>query len=158
MNKFYLFLTTILLCSCHVDYLSLGDSYVLIEDVVIAREKDKESHALEILIPDQVLNEDYDKSHIIAYQKPDSFTYRREQIDFYRSIPDSTMHYQHKADSLEVLLDSMLKIRDCYWIIRKKDCKVFGPMTESDFNQECKKRNIKLKMDKKYERQYIRSY
>ena len=68
------------------------------------------------------------------------------------------MQYQHKADSLEVLLDSMLKIRDCYWIIRKKDCKVFGPMTESDFNQECKKRNIKLKMDKRYERQYIRSY
>jgi hypothetical protein len=156
MNKFYLILTTILLCGCHVDFLSLGDSYVLIEDIEIARQH-KEGY-LEMLIPYQVLNEDYDKSHIIAYQKPDSFLIRSEQIDFYRSIPDSTMRYQHKADSLEVLLDSMLKIRDCYWIIRKKDCKVFGPMTESDFNRECKKRNIKLKMDKRYERQYIRSY
>ncbi len=156
MNKLYLVLTTILLCSCHVDYLSLGDSYVLIEDSSIERE-DKEGY-LEMLIPNQVLNEDYDKSHIIAYQKPDSFLIRSEQIDFYRSIPDSTMQYQHKADSLEVLLDSMLKIRDCYWIIRKKDCKVFGPMTESDFNQECKKRNIKLKMDKKYERRFRGSY
>ena len=157
MNKFYLFLTTILLCSCHVDYLSLGDSYVLIEDVVIAREKDKESHALEILIPDQVLNEDYDKSHIIAYQMPDSDSFRRCRIDIYKYFSDSTMQYQHEVDSLEVLLDSMLKIRDCYWIIRKKDCKVFGPMTESDFNRECKKRNIKLKMDKRYERRYTGS-
>ena len=81
----------------------------------------------------------------------------RAGIYKYLSLSDSTMHFQHKADSLEVLLDSMLKIRDCYWIIRKKDCKVFGPMTESDFNRECKKRNIKLKMDKRYERRYIGS-
>ena len=157
MNKFYLVLTTILLCSCHGDFSSLGDSYVSIESC-IAKEVDNEGH-VETLIPDQVLNYDFDKSHIIAYQMPDSDCFRRCRIDIYKylSLSDSTMHFQHKADSLEVLLDSMLKIRDCYWIIRKKDCKVFGPMTESDFNRECKKRNIKLKMDKRYERRYIGS-
>lgn len=158
MRKILYIFVAMLFCSCHVDYLSLGDSYVLIEDSSIERE-DKEGY-LEMLIPNQVLNEDYDKSHIIAYQKPDSDYLRRCHIDIYKylSLSDSTMHFQHKADSLEVLLDSMLEIRDCYWIIRKKDCKVFGPMTESDFNQECKKRNIKLKMDKKYERRFRGSY
>ena len=152
MKKLFYLITALLISGCYYgSFEDLGDSYIYM-DGRIDKEIDEKRHSLKNLVPISVLNYDYDKSHIIAYQKPDSDAFRKDYIDTYDFFTDSTMQYQHEVDSLETLLDSMLEIRDCYWIIRKKDCKVFGPMTESDFNQECKKRNIKLKMDKRYEK------
>ena len=146
----YIFLVSLLHGCYYGSYSDLGDSYIYMDGSIDRRIN--KTHVLENLVPIDVLNYDFDKKHIIVYQRPDSDAFRKDYIDTYDFFTDSTMQYQHEVDSLEVLLDSMLKIKDCYWIIRKKNCKVFGPMTESDFNQECKKRNIKLKMDKRYEK------
>ena len=100
---------------------------------------------MNILIPDDVINFAYDKNYIIAYQIPDSAIYREYYIDIYKNFADSTIRSQETTDSLETLLDSMLSIKHCYWIICKKDAKVHGPMSKSAFNRRCKKMNIDLK-------------
>ncbi len=146
----YIFIA-LLLCGCHDAYLNLGDSYVY-----DSRRIHKQiGRGYKTLIPDQVLNFEYDKNYIIAYQIPDSAFYREFYIDIYKEFSDSTIRSQKTTDSLEVLLDSMLSIEHCYWIIHKKDCKVYGPMTESDFNRKCKKMNITIQMDKRYESRFL---
>lgn len=110
-----------------------------------------------ILVPDQVLNYEFDDNYIIAYQIPDSAYYREYYINAYKEYSDSTIHSQETTDSLKTLLDKMLSIQDCYWIIRKQDDKVFGPMAESDFNRMCKELNVSIKMDKKYESQFLKT-
>lgn len=151
----YVFVFVVLsLYGCHDCYLELGDSYVY-DNRIIYLQTDG---YYEELVPDQVLNFDYDKDYIIAYQKPDSAYYREYRIDICKEFSDSTIRSLEKLDSLEVLLDSMLYIQDCYWIIRKKDTKVYGPMTKSDFYKKCKKMNITIKMDKRYESEFIKHY
>ena len=139
----YLFIA-LLLCGCHDSYWDLGDSY-LYENGRINKYIDEKKGSMSILIPEDVLNFAFDEDHIIAYQIPDSVIYREFYIDIYKDFSDPTIRSQKTTDSLEILLDSMLSIKHCYWIIQKKDCKVYGPMTESDFNRKCKKTKITLK-------------
>lgn len=152
MRKFlYLFVfITLMLYGCHDDYRELGDTYIY-ESGRIDKIIDKKTGTIDILIPEQVLNYAHDKNYIIAYQIPDSAIYRYYYIDSYKRCSDSTKQSRETTDSLEALLDRMLSIQNCYWIIRKRDVKVYGPMKESDFYRQCKKMNIMIKMDKKYE-------
>lgn len=151
MKKLLYIIIVILVYGCHDSHSNLGDSYVY-DSRCIYKNGDK------WLIPDQVLNYEYDKNYIIAYQKPDSAYFREFYIDYYKSIPDSTLWPSlEETDSLEALLDSMLEIKDCYWIIRKADCKLYGPMTETDFYRECRKMKITIMMDKKYEQPFLKS-
>ena len=157
MRKFlYLFVFILLiLYGCHDSYRELGDTYIY-ESGRIHKFKDEKKRSMVTLIPDQVLNYAHDKNYIIAYQIPDSAIYRYYYIDSYKRCSDSTIRSRETTDSLEALLDSMLSIQDCYWIIRKKDAKVYGPMKKTDFNRQCKMMNITIKMDKKYESQRLK--
>lgn len=134
-----------MLCGCHDDYWKLGDSYIY-DSGRICMLMDR--GYMKIVVPDQVLNFGFDEHCIIAYQKPDSAYFSEYYIDSYKNCSDSTARSQEAADSLEALLDKMLNIQDCYWIIRKKDANVYGPMTESDFNEQCKKKNITLRWER----------
>lgn len=145
MRKFLYIFIVLLLCGCHDDYWELGDSYVYnngcIYYVIDTCHRDGVRYeGLEELVPFDVHNFGYNEHYIIAYQKPDSEYY----IGFNQTIPDSTTRFQEKADSLETLLGKMLSIQNCFWIIRKKDKRVFGPMSESDFNRRCKRMGISL--------------
>ena len=145
MRKFLYIFIVLLLCGCHDDYWELGDSYVYnngcIYYVIDTCHRDGVRYeGLEELVPFDVHNFGYNEHYIIAYQKPDSAYY----IGFNQTIPDSTTRFQEKADSLETLLGKMLSIQNCFWIIRKKDKRVFGPMSESDFNRRCKRMGISL--------------
>lgn len=145
MRKFIYIFIVLLLSGCHDDYWELGDSYVYnngcIYYVIDTCHRDGVRYeGLEELVPFDVHNFGYNEHYIIAYQKPDSAYY----IDFNQTIPDSTTCFQEKADSLETLLGKMLSIQNCYWIIRKKDKRVFGPMSESDFNRRCKRMGISI--------------
>ena len=144
MRKFLYIFVVLLLCGCHDDYWDLGDSY-LYSDGCVYKYIDEKGGPMATLIPYDVLNFSFDKNYIIAYQKPDSAIYRNYYINIFRESSDSTIRSQEIADSLEILLGRMLSIRDCYWIIRKKDVKVYGPMRELDFNRQCKKMNIKFR-------------
>lgn len=154
MKKLLYIIIVILVYGCHDSYANLGDSYIY-ESGRIDRIINEETGTLNILIPDQVLNYEYDDNYIIAYQVPDSAIIYEFDIDSYRR--DTTSQSQEKADSMEALLDKMLIIRDCYWIIRKADCKRYGPMTETDFYRECRKMKITIMMDKKYEQPFLKS-
>ena len=142
-KRLYLLLSiALLLCGCQGSHWELGDSYIF-ENGRIDRFIDEARDSMDILIPDHVLNFAYDKNYIIAYQIPDNAIYRDYYIDLYK-CPNPTLQSQETPSCAEELLNSMLCIQNCYWIIRKKDTKVYGPMTESDFNQKCKKMNIAL--------------
>ena len=149
----FLFMT-LLLCGCHDSYRELGDSYIY-ESGRIHKFIDGGKGTVVTLIPDQVLNYEHNKNYIIAYQIPDSAIYREYYIDIYKKITDSTIRSQEKTDSLEALLDSMLNIKHCYWIICKKDAKVYGPMTKAKFKEKCIKMGIGLTLNPKYESQFL---
>ncbi|WP_139261375.1 DUF3997 domain-containing protein [Xylanibacter ruminicola] len=154
MRKLLYIYIVLLLCGCHDSYFELGDSYIY-ESGRINKLMDKGT--ITILVPDQVLNYEFDDNYVIAYQKPDSAYYREYYINAFKENSDSTIRSQKMTDSLETLLKKMLSVPDCYWIIRKQDAKVFGPMSESDFNRMCKKLNVLIKMDKKYESRFLRT-
>ena len=154
MRKLLYIFIVLLLCGCHDSYFELGDSYIYENGRI---DKLMVKGTMTILVPDQVLNYEFDDNYIIAYQIPDSAYYREYYINAYKEYSDSTIHSQETTDSLKTLLDKMLSIQDCYWIIRKQDDKVFGPMAESDFNRMCKELNVSIKMDKKYESQFLKT-
>lgn len=143
-NLFLFVFVTLVLCGCHDDYWDLGDSYVYSNGVVYEY-VDENKVSMNTLIPFDVRNFAFDENYIIAYQVPDSAYFSEYYIDSYKDCSDSTARSQEAADSLEALLDKMLNIQDCYWIICKKDKRVYGPMTESNFNEQCKKKNITLR-------------
>lgn len=52
-----------------------------------------------------------------------------------------------EADSLRNLFNKMIQIKGCYWIIRKKDSAVFGPMEKSDFLKKKKELGIEMELN-----------
>ena len=149
MRTFFCIFIVLLLSGCHDDYWDLGDSYVYNNCYIyhigdVHHNKRGSYDEYEELVPFEVVDFAYDENYIIAYQKPDSAVYRQISFDSYKNTTDSTKLSQAKIDSLESMLDSMLRIQECYWIICKKDKKVYGPMNEFDFKQRCKQMNVKL--------------
>jgi hypothetical protein len=62
---------------------------------------------------------------------------------------------KEKQDSLDRQKESMSAIQDCYWIIRKSDSRIWGPMTASDFKTMCLRLKIKAKLSKKKEKKRL---
>ena len=61
---------------------------------------------------------------------------------------------EEQQDSFDRQFEEMLRIHDCYWIIRKEDCTVFGPMTKSDFEKKCSELNVGIRLDPRYEKEF----
>ena len=149
MRKKLLYLTyvLILLCSCHDNYHELGSGYRYMNGRI-----DKELDGgglgwtpIEPLIPEKVLNYNYDKAFIIAYQIPS-----REWFDF----ETENALTKEKADSIEQLYNIMYDIHYCYWIIDKKKAQLYGPLDKKEFEKKCKIMGVKLKLNPKYENKY----
>ena len=149
MSKKLLNLTYVLLllCGCHDSYHELGGRYIYMNDRI-----DKELDGgglgwtpIEPLIPEKVLNYNYDNAFIIAYQIPS-----REWFDF-ETVNAIT---KEKADSIEQLYNKMYDIHYCYWIIDKKKTQLYGPLDKKEFEKKCKIMGVKLKLNPKYENKY----
>lgn len=148
MNKFFLGLFSILLVSCHDSYRRLGDNYVYMNRIIAKAEPQKSYETLHFLITEQVLNYNYDNDYIVAYQIPDF-------DEYWESLVESSPETQ--KDSLRNLATLMNNIHDCYWIIRKKDCKIWGPMTKNDFNAKCHEIGVLVELDSKYANDFLPS-
>lgn len=144
MKKKVIFITlaSLLFC-CHGDYMELGGGYVYANRTIGKEIGDGMSS---VLIEMQVLNYSSDDNYIVAYQVPD---------DDYMSISENVLP-KEKEDSIRILYDKMRKIHHCYWIVRKSDGMIFGPMEKKEFDRQCKVLNITVEMNPKYEMDFVR--
>ena len=127
-------------CCCHDCYWEFNDRY-LYENGAIA-EIDSVDSSLRYLVTERVLNFAQDDNYIIVYQIP-TFGER------YRAMRESApIEYK---DSLNDQYNMMKEIHHCYWIIQKKDSRVWGPMNYGDFSRLCKKLRVKTNLNPKYE-------
>ena len=143
---FCFFLTS---CFGGVFYIDLGNHYAWVESREIVKIQKETASCLfyDVIIRPQVLNYADDDKYIIVYQVYDGSEY----------YDISAKQDKEEKDSLLAQFAKLKEIKYCYWIIRKQDDKVFGPMAESDFNQMCKELNVSIKMDKKYESQFLKT-
>ena len=138
-------LLVVLISACHGDYWSLGDGYVFVNRA-IARQTGKGRYKpMETLVMDQVLNFAFDDNFIIVYQIPD-----RNWLNYAKDFMPA-----EKIDSIEALYVKMEDIHHCYWIIRKADAFIIGPMNKDEFEVTWKEMNINLKLDPKSQSKYI---
>ena len=144
---FALFLIVVLFASCWNDYPRLGKNYVYCNRIIARTEMHGKSELLFFLITEQVLNYNFNRDYIIAYQIPDT-NYLGS-----RDLLKARMT-EEQRDSLDRQFEEMLRIHDCYWIIRKEDCKVFGPMTKHDFDMICQELVVGIMLDPRYEKDF----
>lgn len=140
MKQKWLLFMLLTLYSCHDSYWEFNDRY-LYENGTIA-EIDSVDSSLHYLVTERVLNFSQDDSYIIVYQIP-TFGER------YKSMRDSAP--VEFKDSLDNQRYMMKEIHHCYWIIRKRDCRVWGPMCYGSFMRGCKKLKVKCRLNPKYE-------
>lgn len=119
------------------------DNCGLISKIEEGSIREDETFAMEHLIyPEVKWYKDYD-DYILAYQVPD--------IDdcFYRhtvfSTHEDSVKWMQYDDSVNKWLDKIQKLPECYWIIHKRTKKVYGPLTETEFNKLCIKLDVKKK-------------
>lgn len=124
-----------------IDVLELSGHYVYVETEICSKDNNGN---IELVVPDYVVNYMYNDEYIIAKQHP---SFVRANFYWKTSID---------RDSIRMLKEKCYEMKDCYWIIIVSENIVFGPMSEQDFNKKCKEMNITIKMDKKYESQYVR--
>lgn len=84
----------------------------------------------EFIIPAHILRYQVHNDYVIVQQSPDSADYKSYVEDEYLS--------QTEKDSIRSLYNKMFAIKDCYWIIVRKEDKVVGPLTKYDFDIRCK--------------------
>lgn len=142
-KKFLLLLCIITISGCHGDYAEIDEQYRFVEGgIAIVTHRVHDYECIRDIIPKNVMDYAQDKHYIVVYQEAWSDDdMRQTMID---DLP------KEKQDSLEqkfVLMDS---IKYCYWIIRKKDSHVYGPMTKTDYQKQCHqlKINLELKTNK----------
>lgn len=123
-----------------VHYISLGKNYIWMENKVIGRiiEETDKFVCYDLIIKPQVINFEYDDRYIVAYQIYDA------EDTYYEPPADLEVR-----DSLLQQYEKIRQIRHCYWIIDKKNDKIMGPMTKSDFDISCKKLKVKARMPQK---------
>lgn len=141
IKKFLLFICISIL-DCHGDYAEIDEQYRFVEGgIAIVTHRVHDYECIRDIIPKNVMDYAQDKHYIVVYQEPWSDDDTRQiMID---GLPEG------KQDSLEqkfVLMDS---IKYCYWIIRKKDAYVYGPMTKTEFYKQCYLLKIDLKLNTK---------
>ena len=144
---YLLCLSVFLLGGCHGDFCDIGDGFVYTNGEI---GKKMSGGGLgyfpfKPLIPDHVMNFDYDSKYIIAYQIPEK--------DWFNEIKSYAS--QNDLDSLQSLFNKMITILHCYWIIRKQDGRVLGPMNKKEFLIKCDSLNCNLCLNPKYESEYV---
>lgn len=138
----------ILMAACEVYYDDLGNHYAKLENREIVRITKESEDALsydEIIRP-QVLNYAYDDKYIIAYQIYDG-------SEYYDVSPSQD---KKEADSLLSQFSKLKKLKHCFWIINKKTDKVYGPMTQSEFDRQCKIMRVEATMRKFQEEKFVK--
>ena len=98
------------------------------------------------IVPQQVLNHSQDDNYIVVYQVP--------YPDGMQAAIDSVRMSQHEIDSIHSLYQKMMDIVDCYWIIRIRDNKVWGPMDYQTYRRMHDELKIEEELDKSYENKY----
>ena len=156
-RKFFIFtlifIFSILMVSCdyifniHGDYVELGNDYVFCNRV-IGKVYSRENGMVFFndIVPQQVLNHSQDDNYIVVYQVP--------YPDGMQAAIDSVRMSQHEIDSIHTLYQKMMDIVDCYWIIRIKDNKVWGPMDYQTYRRMHDELKIEEELDKSYENKY----
>lgn len=133
-----------LFISCHDDFRLIDGKYVITERAIA--KISGVNNSLVYLITGQVLNYDDDDKYIVAYQIP--------EMDFTRLSMVESMT-KNEQDSMLCQYIDMVHIHDCYWIIRKTDTQIFGPMSISEFQAACKKYNVRACLVKVNENKYF---
>jgi len=126
--KIILLFTSVVLQSCNYDdNKNLGSSFVYYDDHRMIASSTGESGG----VPSTVLEYNYDKSFIIAAQKP---------IENDPNVLLYDMEYEYKDGYNSVY----------YWMILKVNQKVIGPMSKSEFLEAREKYNVPkdLKLNK----------
>lgn len=134
--------------SIHGYYVDFGNGYIYCNGVIGKIDKyDRENgmHFFHDIVPTQVLNHSQDDNYMVVYQVPD--------LDDMRI--DTVRMSQHEIDSIHCLYQKMLEIRDCYWIIRFKDCKVWGPMDFQTYQRMHDNLKIETDLSDFYENNYV---
>ena len=140
MKKYWTLFVMVAFMACHDSHWEFNDRY-LYENGTIA-EIDSINSSLHYLVTERVLNFSEDDHYIVAYQIP---TFG-ERYKFMRESAPTVY-----KDSLDRQYRKMREIHHCYWIIRKRDCMVWGPLTYGDFMRQCKKLKVKKNLNPKYE-------
>ena len=80
----------------------------------------------------RVLSFDENADYVAAWQIPECIEYESEL----------SMYLAHRElaelDSLVNMIEKMIRIRECYWIVQKRDTTVLGPFSEDEFDEKCK--------------------
>ena len=138
--KILLFITMLpCLYGCHGDYHEFGDGYVWVEGCIGLTTNEK-TRTFEQIIHERIKKYNIDDNYIIAHQKI------KDSVEDMVIAYDIETSKGAKADSLRKLLDDMIRIKDCYWIIDKKQHQVFGPMEKSEFLKKKKSLGIKMEL------------
>lgn len=139
-----IFLLSFVLCmglyDCHGDYAVIdGDYRYISQSIALSKGKTKDGgEKIVHLIPRNVVDYDFDNVYIVVYQIPEEDDDIREYMRKY--ISDA------KRDSIDRKFALMDSIKNCYWIIRKKDAKVYGPMNKHAYRKKCKELKIDLEI------------
>ena len=144
IKKVLLLLCISIIGSCHGDYVKIDERYRFNNGTISrATKRVQDYEAFKYIIPKDVEDYAQDKRYIVVYQEAsqDDDNIRQTMID---GLPEG------KQDSLEQKFALMDSIKHCYWIIRKKDAYVYGPMTKTDYQKQCHqlKINLELKTNK----------
>ena len=110
----------------------IADDYYLDENhrLLKVTERHKGEIFGDFIIPTHIYRYKVRNEYIILQQFPDSADYKSYIEDKYLSLSEK--------DSIRSLYHKMFAIKDCYWIIVRKDDKVIGPLTKYDFDIRCK--------------------
>ena len=142
-KKVLLLLCIITISSCHGDYVEIDKRYRFFNHSIgIITHRVHDYEYMRDIIPKDVVDYAQDKQFIVVYQEAWSDDdMRQTMID---DLP------KEKQDSLKQKFAQMDSIKYCYWIIRKKDSHVYGPMTKTDYQKQCHqlKINLELKTNK----------
>lgn len=124
----------------HGDFCELGNGYIWSEKK-IGLMLNEEVGTYEPIIHEEITEYNNNLNFIIAHQKI------REPYEDMIIVDAIKYSKGAEADSLRNLFNKMIQIKGCYWIIRKKDSAVFGPMEKSDFLKKKKELGIEMELN-----------
>lgn len=114
-------------------YTDLGNRYVYVDHDICVLDS---SGGLTLIVPDVVDDYMYDEKYVLAHQKPVFI-----RADYYWEYGKD-----YDKDSINQIKRLCKDLKDCYWIICKKDHSVFGPMSYNEYEQKCKVLDVRIKL------------
>ncbi len=142
-----MFLSTIICTGCSKVHLQTPESFCeiqggyCIKDSSLYKIRDKVSPSVMVLdesIIGQVDSHCDDDAYILLHQLHDTDC----------TASRCTCNVDAKSCSSVKVRDKLLMAHDCYWIVRKKDGKLFGPLDKSEFMAQCYKMKVKCTLDR----------